>query len=206
MLPKLIVGLGNPGPEYAESRHNVGFMVVDQVLARIRRAPEVAHRFDSQLYTTRFAGGQLYLLKPLTFMNNSGQAVARAARCLKLAAEQILVSYDCLDLPLGRIRLRREGSSGGHRGMESIIHALGTDCFPRLRVGIGRPDGETIDYVLGGWLPDEVETVRSVLDTAAEATLHAVRRGLDSTMNAYNAWTAQAQTPNCDIGNKENEN
>ncbi len=191
-LPKLIVGLGNPGPEYVRTRHNVGFMVVDRLLAGLKVSAAAAeHKFSSELYRTRHAGRGLYLAKPLTFMNISGQAVVRMVRVLDVAPDELIIIYDCLDLPLGRLRLRPYGSSGGHRGMESIIDSLGTDRIPRLRVGIGRSSESTVvDHVLTSWTEQELPIVEAVLETASAAVLYAVRRGVSAAMNEYNGWDA----------------
>src|SRR5690606_28245834 len=143
----LIVGLGNPGQRYAATRHNIGFMVVDH-LARKLEPGTLRHRFDSELIETRDEPGRIVLQKPQTYMNLSGIAVAQAARWYRVPTERILIIYDDLDLPFGRIRLRPGGSSAGHKGLQSVIEHLGTDRVPRLRVGIGRPaHGSCVSYV-----------------------------------------------------------
>lgn len=189
MLPRLIVGLGNPGPEYVGTRHNVGFEVLDAVLARVPSPPELVHKHDGLFCSARFAGRSLCFLKPIAYMNNSGDVIEKLVRSLDLAADEVLVVYDCIDLPLGRIRLRQKGSSGGHRGVESIIEKLRTDQFPRLRVGIGRPDRATIDYVLSSWDTDELPLVQEVVGVSVDALLLAIRRGVPVAMNAFNAWS-----------------
>ena len=149
-LPALIVGLGNPGSEYATHRHNVGFHVV-QALARSHGlAFSRQKRARARVASGQIAGVPVILAKPQTYMNLSGRAVGRLQRTHDIIPARILIVYDDLDLPLGRLRLRPEGGSGGHRGMRSIIQALGTQSFPRLRVGIGRPPGrmDPADYVL----------------------------------------------------------
>lgn len=187
-LPKLIIGLGNPGERYESTRHNVGFMVIDALLAGIKTQVQAEHRFNSQLYSARFAGRRLVLVKPQTFMNLSGEAVAKARDACEATAPEILVVYDCLDLPLGRLRMRGRGGSGGHRGVQSIIEALGTDAFPRLRLGIGRSakDG-VVDYVLSPWAPEDQPRVEHMVTLAAEAVRCAVRQGVQAAMNQYNA-------------------
>lgn len=186
ILPALIVGLGNPGGDYEDTRHNAGFAVVDELIGRLCPAAEAAHAWNSRVSRVRHAGRRLVLMKPLTFMNVSGDAVAKAVRALDLLPEEIMIVCDCLDLPLGCLRLRQRGSSGGHRGLESVIQALGTNHFPRLRLGVGRPPGDVIEYVLGAWLADELPIVRDVVERAAEAILFAVRRGVVSAMDRYN--------------------
>ena len=128
----------------------------------------------------------------------SGRAVAKLVRSLGVLPEQVLVVYDCLDLALGRLRIRRRGSSGGHRGVDSIITELGSDAFARLRIGIGRPRGETLDHVLSAWQHDEAPLVEQVLETAAAAALLAVRRGVDVAMNTYNGWQAETLSADTD--------
>lgn len=184
----LIVGLGNPGPHYADTRHNVGFLVVDRMLSGSARV--LAHaQANGVRYTIAGPGGkELHLLKPLTYMNASGVAVRETAGNLGIPSDRILVVYDCLDLPLGRLRLRRGGSSGGHRGVESVITELETSGFLRLRVGIGRPDCKTIDYVLAPWSSTERPIVGQAVDASATAALFAANHGIDAAMNSFNGW------------------
>lgn len=191
----LIVGLGNPGPKYAETRHNVGFLVIDRILAGQTRVRTEASA-DGVRYTIAGpGGGELNLLKPLTYMNASGVAVREAAGNLGIPSDRILVVYDCLDLPLGRLRLRRGGSSGGHRGVESVITELETSGFLRLRVGIGRPDCETIDYVLASWSSTERAIVDQTVDVSAQAAMCVAERGIDAAMNSYNGRPADGESP-----------
>lgn len=188
LLPRMIVGLGNPGDRYESTRHNAGFMVVDALLAGMKAGVQSEHRFDSRLFTLRLAGRSLVLMKPQTFMNLSGDAVGRARLFFELMPAEVLVVYDCLDLPLGRLRLRQRGGSGGHRGMESIIQALGTAEFPRLRLGIGRAEkAGVIDYVLSPWAPEDQPTVDRMVALAAEAVQCTLRQGVSAAMNRYNA-------------------
>lgn len=196
---KLIVGLGNPGPEYQETRHNAGFMVVDALLARSREVKH-EHRYGSNLFQFRYASGNLMAMQPLTFMNLSGQAVAKVSRVFDLSPSEIMVVYDCLDIPLGRLRMRHGGSSGGHRGMESVIHELGTSNIPRLRIGIGRADtGNTVDHVLSSWQEGERDMWERVLKQAVEAVLWAVRRGVGPAMNRYNSDISRQHTNSDDL-------
>jgi PTH1 family peptidyl-tRNA hydrolase len=187
---KLIVGLGNPGPEYAQTRHNVGFMVAERLGRRLKGADAERHVCDSLLVCGRLGGRALAVARPLTYMNRSGDAVGKLQRRLDLRADEIFIIYDCLDLPLGRLRVRGTGGSGGHNGMTSVIEALGTEDVPRLRVGIGRTeDADAVAYVLSPWELREHAAVDAVLTAAADATVFAVRRGIAAAMNAYNGWS-----------------
>ncbi|MGC9523067.1 MAG: aminoacyl-tRNA hydrolase [Anaerolineae bacterium] len=165
----LVAGLGNPGPRYSHNRHNIGFQAVEAVaeanhldFRRTEHHAETAH--------TSIAGQRLILAKPQTWMNDSGKAVGALSRFYKIPPEDILVVYDDLDIPLGTLRFRSDGSSGGHRGVESIIRHLGTDAFPRLRIGIGRPPGrmDPAAYVLQDFSEEEESLVWEVLRTARE--------------------------------------
>ena len=184
----LIVGLGNPGPDYAEHRPNIGFRVVD-ALAKIHGLSFSRCR-SARAY---LAGGQVrgrtvLLAKPRTFMNVSGRAVSRLSRADDIPPGRILVVYDDLDLPLGRLRLRPEGGSGGHKGMRSIIDLLGTQGFPRLRVGIDRPPGriDPADYVLQPFDPEQESLLSEVVETAVEAIECWLAQGIVAAMERFN--------------------
>ena len=183
----LIVGLGNPGPEYAEHRHNVGFQVLELLAQRHGLT------FDRLLFKARVAVGQIagqrvVLARPLTYMNRSGESVAPLVRWYKLPLERLLVVYDDLDLPLGTLRLRPRGGSGGHRGMESIIQHLGTEAFPRLRVGIGRPPAgwDAADYVLHPFTEDELPVIAAARERAVDAIECWLSEGIETAMNRFN--------------------
>ncbi|GER81890.1 hypothetical protein KTAU_05280 [Thermogemmatispora aurantia] len=186
---KLIVGLGNPGPQYAPTRHNVGFRVVEKLAQKLGwRWSEERNR--ALLASGSFGGEKVVLVKPLTYMNLSGEAVGALARWYRLSPQDILVVCDDLDLPVGRLRLRARGSTGGHNGLESIVHHLHSDQFPRLRVGIGRPTHprmSVIDYVLG--VPPAAE--RSQLERAEDEAVAAIElvltRGLETAMSMVNS-------------------
>ena len=183
---RLVVGLGNPGARYRMTRHNLGFMVVDAVAARWQVT--VGRRRDgAECGMGEFAGTRIIIAKPQTYMNASGEAVAKLRRLYHLELHDILVVYDDLDLPLGRIRLRGDGGAGGHNGIASLISVLGKG-FPRLRVGIGRPPGgaDPIGFVLEPFAEAERSTVREVVSRAAEGVESWVQRGLESTMNVVN--------------------
>lgn len=190
--PRLVVGLGNPGLEYHGTRHNVGFRVLD-VLAHeehlaFRRSPY-------QGYMARRGSGEdeVYLLKPTTFMNLSGSAVRAATKELRLEPRNVLIVCDDLDLPVGRLRLRPEGSAGGHNGLKSIIAAIGTDAFARLRVGIGRPpDDDVVRFVLGPPRGDEARQLHWAVENAVACLRVAIASGVAEAMNQFNGRSAPA--------------
>lgn len=201
-LPNLVVGLGNPGAEYEATRHNVGLMVVRRLLATLPRVTSSEHSCNSWVATCRLGGREVRIQQPLTYMNVSGEAVACAARRFCYRAEDILLVYDDLDLPLGRIRLRTRGRSGGHRGVESVISELGSSSFARLRVGIGRArSAGVVDHVLSAFDSDEQPVLESVLSCAVDATLLALRRGVEQAMNTYNSMVVEDD--NLNVGEAE---
>ncbi len=182
----LIAGLGNPGRRYQSTRHNAGFMVVDRLLSRIPEGTGRS-RFQSDIRETRIGDQRVVLAKPQTYMNESGVAVEQLLRWYKVPRERLLVIFDDLDLPFGAIRLRGEGSDGGHNGVASVIHHLRSSQFPRLRVGISRPQsGPTVPYVLSPFTSDEQRRLGDILDVAADATIVWLREGLVPAMNQYN--------------------
>lgn len=187
----LIVGLGNPGAEYRLTRHNFGFMVLD-ALAEHWSLQLKKIKFNAVYVEDRFKGNKVVLAKPLTFMNESGRSVAPLMRYFKVPADHMLVIHDDLDLPLGTLRIRPSGSSGGQRGIESITKLLGTQEFPRMRLGISRPPGQMDpkDYVLKNFLPNEEELKKIVLRQAIEAIECFIEDGLTTAMNRYNGEVA----------------
>ena len=186
---KLIVGLGNPGAEYAATRHNIGFMVLTKLLAGFPAGRFIeSSQASSRVFAGRFRGRDLVLQMPQTYMNLSGEAVRPLAGRLKLAPEEILVISDDLDLPFGRLRLREGGSDGGHNGLKSIIAELGSDRFKRLRVGIGRPvPHHGADYALSRFEGGEAEALETVISTAAAAVKAVLSGGMIRAMNGYNS-------------------
>lgn len=182
----LIVGLGNMGPEYDHTRHNIGFDVVDE-LAR-RHEAEWAHKTLGDLAHIRHRGRHIYLLKPSTYMNRSGKAVRYWLQQLKLTPDRLLVIVDDINLPLGKLRLRPGGSDGGHNGLKDINQQLGTNQYARLRIGIGNdfPKGRQAEYVLGKWKPEEAEKLPDIITRAADAALAFTTIGLQRAMNEYN--------------------
>jgi peptidyl-tRNA hydrolase, PTH1 family len=185
---KVIVGLGNPGGSYARSRHNVGFRVADQ-LAERHRLRFSRREFKSQVAEGKIGDERVLMMKPQTYMNLSGEAVQRARRELRVEPEEFLVIYDDLDLVVGRLRLARSGGAGGHHGVESIIEALGSKGFPRIRVGIGRPGDRSanVDYLLDSLTTEEASTLSASIARAADAAEVVLRNGVGAAMNRFNA-------------------
>lgn len=184
---KLIVGLGNPGKDYQGTRHNVGFEVVD-TLAR-RHGIHVRKRQNKALVGEGNIGGEhVILAKPLTFMNLSGEAVAGLVRRYRLNVSELIVVTDDVNLPLGRLRVRARGSSGGHKGLRSIIHSLASEDFPRIRIGIGSPEQiDMVNYVLSRFNRSERRTIKEAVEKAADAVEAILSEGLEQAMNRFNA-------------------
>jgi len=183
----LIVGLGNPGLRYAANRHNIGFCCLER-LAAAHDLPFDRRQKRARVALGTIRGRRVILAKPQTFMNESGRAVAPLAHFYKVPLERLLVVYDDLDLPLGTIRLRPEGGSGGHKGMRSIIEHLGSQDFPRLRIGIGRPPGrmDPAAYVLQDFSAEEKPLVEEVLERVVAAIETWLREGIEAAMGRYN--------------------
>jgi PTH1 family peptidyl-tRNA hydrolase len=189
----LIAGLGNPGREYRQTRHNIGFMLLDSLAGSLDLS---FTRVESKALVTRgdYSGRRLLLAKPQTYMNLSGQAVGALARYYKVPQENLLIVYDDVDLPLGLLRLRSSGGAGGHKGMTSIIERLGSQDIPRLRMGIGRPPGrmEAADYVLQEFSTAESNELPAILDRGVEAVYTFVTQGIAAAMNHYNPAPGEA--------------
>jgi PTH1 family peptidyl-tRNA hydrolase len=180
---RLVAGLGNPGAEYAATRHNIGFMVVERIVAEAGSTWEKSNKWDALSAKC----GEVLLVKPMSFMNRSGHPLSAIARFYKIAAPEMLIVLDDLALPLGRLRIRPDGGSGGHNGLESIILQFGTEEIPRLRIGIGSPPREdSVDYVLGRFFDEERPIVAATVDRAAKAVKCAIDNGLVSAMNNFN--------------------
>ncbi len=183
----LIVALGNPGREYENTRHNAGFMVMDR-LCEMFSCEVKKIKFKSLIGECRIGDSRVLLCKPQTFMNNSGQAVNEILSFYKLSPEQALVIFDDISLPPGKIRIKRNGSDGGHNGMKNIIYLSGKDTFPRIKVGVGakpHPDYDLKDWVLSSFSREDAPLMKNSIQNAADAAACFVREGVDSAMNKY---------------------
>src|SRR5438128_7223650 len=192
---KLVVGLGNPGPEYERTRHNVGFRVVDKLASKLGWK-WTERRNRAVLASGTIGPEKVVLAKPITFMNLSGQAVGELVRWYKIRPEDVLVVYDDLDLPVGKVRLRSKGSAAGHNGLDDIIHHVHTNAFPRLRVGIGHPSNTRMggkDYVLSIPGNDERILLEAGEDRAVDAIQLAITQGIGTAMNLVNADPEEAE-------------
>ncbi|QIR40383.1 aminoacyl-tRNA hydrolase [Tolypothrix sp. PCC 7910] len=199
VIPQLIVGLGNPEPKYDQTRHNIGFAAVD-ALSRAWQIPLAENKKFQGEYGEGVApvGGKIRLLKPLTYMNRSGQAIQAVTSWYKLPPESVLVVYDEMDLPLGKTRLRLSGSAGGHNGMKSAIAHLSSQNFPRLRIGIGKPKGAAnnddsgaVSHVLGRFTATENQTMSLVLQFVVECIELSLKQGVEKAMNRCNSRTIE---------------
>lgn len=184
---KLIVGLGNPGKQYENTRHNVGFWAIDDMSATWN-IPMIKEKWKAQVGEGLFQGEKVVLVKPLTYMNLSGESVRMALDWLKVDLNDFIVVYDDLDLPVGQIRLRGKGSAGGHNGIKSLIQQLGTDEFYRIKIGIGRPTNPqpTANYVLSAFHGEETTVIRDAVDRSRNAIETWRKLGFTQAMNAYN--------------------
>lgn len=201
VIPQLIVGLGNPEPKYEQTRHNIGFMAADALANRWQISWAENRKFQAFVAEGRSnTGNKIRLLKPLTYMNRSGQAIRSAVDWYKLPPESVLVIYDDMDLPLGKMRLRLSGSAGGHNGMKSAIAHLNTQNFPRLRIGIGKPqtantddDKNTISYVLGRFSVAETQMISELLRLVVDSIEVSLKEGIEKAMSLYNNRTVAAK-------------
>lgn len=183
---KLIVGLGNPGKEYEKTRHNVGFMVMDR-LSDLMNVSISNSKFKGEYVKLKYKGEDVILLKPMTYMNLSGESVIQVMKYFKIDIKDLLVIYDDLDMPVGKLRLRENGSAGGHNGMKSIIAHIGSQSFKRIRVGIDRhPRIKVVDYVLGHFSKDEQPLIEEGIENAVKAIELYLEKDFVSAMNAYN--------------------
>ena len=184
----LLVGLGNPGDQYDNTRHNVGFAAIDQ-LAEELRVPVQKLKYRALTQTVDLGGAKVLLMKPITYMNLSGEAVGEAARFFKIPADHVLVLSDDVSLPVGKLRIRKGGSAGGHNGLKSIIQHLGTDQFPRVKIGVGEkphPDYDLADWVLGKFTGEDKKAIDAAVKKAADAIECILKDGLDKGMNRFN--------------------
>ena len=184
---KIIAGLGNPGAEYAQTKHNVGFMLVD-ALAEQLGVSSWKDAFSSLVGEARIGGEKIFLVKPQTYMNDSGKALRPMLSYYKIDASDLIVIHDDMDIPAGTVRIRSKGGSGGHNGIKSIISHIGTESFPRVRIGIGRPPaGSTvINHVLAPFSPEDAALVRDAISYLLPAVECIVTDGIDMAMNRYN--------------------
>ncbi len=185
--PYLIVGLGNPGRRFREDRHNIGFMVLDHMLERLNLTFSRSQQ-NALVTDGKIGDHKVYFAKPQTFMNNVGTSIAPLTRYYRIPLEHLLVVYDDLDLPLSTLRIRPQGGSGGHRGMQSILEHLGSEYFPRIRLGIGRPPGrmDPADYVLQSFSKDEIEVMNMTMEQAVDAIEVYIHDGIEAAMTRFN--------------------
>ncbi len=178
-MVKLVVGLGNPGERYRLTKHNVGWWVIDALSERFGANFWADSKFKGELSSIQIDGRKVFFLKPTTYMNLSGESVSSVCRYFKIEPEEILVILDDMDLPIGKIRLRLKGGSGGHRGLMSIEQHLGTSDFPRLRIGIGRPESKekVVDYVLSPFKGDELEEIKRSVERAVNCVERILKSG-----------------------------
>ena len=187
-LEWVVVGLGNPGEKYENTRHNVGFLTVDQLADRAN-VPVQRLKHRALTNTAEVGGVRVLLMKPVTYMNLSGEAVGEAARFYKIPPDHVLVISDDVSLPIGKLRVRRGGSAGGHNGLKSIIQHLGTDQFPRVKIGVGEkphPDYDMADWVLSKFTGEDLKTITEAVKRAADAAACVVKDGPDKAMNRFN--------------------
>jgi PTH1 family peptidyl-tRNA hydrolase len=194
----LVVGLGNPGRDYASNRHNVGFMAVDELASRLR-ADAFREKFSAEWAKAEIGGDPVVLLKPMTYMNESGRSVQPAAAFFKVKPSEVIVLHDELDLPFGEVRLKMGGGHAGHNGLRSIIACLGTNEFGRIRIGIGRPPagfrGDVADFVLSGFDSAEKAELPECLNKSSESVLEVAARGFVAAMNQRNTRQKPQQSP-----------
>ena len=184
----LVVGLGNPGDKYENTRHNVGFLTIDQI-AEGQHVPVQKLKYRALTNTVELGGAKALLMKPVTYMNLSGEAVGEAARFYKIPPDHVLVISDDVSLPLGKLRIRKGGSAGGHNGLKNIIQHLGTDQFPRVKIGVGEkphPDYDMADWVLSKFAGEDLKAITAAIEKAAQAVECLIAHGPDKAMNQLN--------------------
>lgn len=195
-MSRFLIGLGNPGQEYSLTRHNLGFAIVDELSSRLSiglRAGRGGYLIGRGRAESGESSAEVYLVKPLTFVNGSGIALLDLSKRYEVQPAEILVICDDVNLPLGKIRLRRSGSDGGHKGLQSIIYHLKTEQFPRLRMGIGKPDQPDLtDFVLATFDREELDVARDVIGRASEAAICWAVQGIEKAMSVYNVETADS--------------
>lgn len=191
---KIIAGLGNPGAEYTQTKHNVGFMLLDALAERLN-APAWKEDFFSAITEVRIGGEKVFLVKPLTYMNNSGEALGPMLSYYKMDADDLVVVHDDMDIPAGTVRIRKKGGSGGHNGIKSILTHVGSKDFARVRIGIGRPPAgwTVINHVLAPFAAEDVSKIRTAIDYLLPAVECIVTDGVDLAMNKYNPHKKKAK-------------
>lgn len=197
VFPQLIVGLGNPGSKYENTRHNVGFLAIDRLAKLWQIGLSENKKFQGWFGEGRSPAGKIRLLKPTTYMNNSGQAIRAVVDWYKIPPEAVMVIYDDMDLPVGRLRLRLSGSAGGQNGMKSAITHLGTQQFPRLRIGIGSAkssEKDAVSHVLGTFAPSEKAAIEEVLNLTVSAIELSLKQGVEKAMSLYNNQTVESKS------------
>lgn len=184
----VIAGLGNPGPEYEDTRHNCGFCTIDKLIKKISENQKENIKFKGKYYICEYKGNKVVLLKPQTYMNSSGESVYAVMNWFKTDENHLIVIYDDYAIDTDQIRIKSKGSAGSHNGMKSVIQYVGTDVFTRIKVGIGpkNPNMDTSKFVLGHFSQEEKEKMDKMFDIAAEAALFVVDKGVDNAMNKYN--------------------
>lgn len=185
----LIVGLGNPGSQYEDTRHNIGFKVVDNI-AKEYNIEINRQKFKGMCGEGFINGEKVILLKPTTYMNLSGESIREVVDFYKLSNDDVLVIYDDISLDVGRLRIREKGSAGGHNGIKSIIAHLGTDIFPRIKVGVGQPNVDLVNYVLSKFTKEEMEVLNESIDASTKAAKEIISNDVKTAMNIYNGFKA----------------
>lgn len=185
----LIVGLGNPGSQYEDTRHNIGFKVIDNI-AKEYNIEINRQKFKGMCGEGFINGEKVILLKPTTYMNLSGESIREVVDFYKISNEDVLVIYDDISLDVGRLRIREKGSAGGHNGIKSIIAHLGTDIFPRIKVGVGQPNVDLVNYVLGKFTKEEMEVLSESIDASTKAAKEIISSDVKTAMNIYNGFKA----------------
>ncbi len=185
----LIVGLGNPGSQYEDTRHNIGFKVIDNI-AKEYNIEINRQKFKGMCGEGFINGEKVILLKPTTYMNLSGESIREVVDFYKISNEDVLVIYDDISLDVGRLRIREKGSAGGHNGIKSIIAHLGTDIFPRIKVGVGQPNVDLVNYVLGKFTKEEMEVLSESIDASTKAAKEIISGDVKTAMNIYNGFKA----------------
>lgn len=190
---KVIAGLGNPGAEYASTPHSVGYEVVDALAAEAGASWDFKKSFNADLARITVAGAPVLLVKSRTYMNLSGGPVAEVVKYHNATAAELIVVQDDIDLPVGRLRIRKGGSAGGHNGIRNVAERLGTQAFSRLKLGVGKDKNDVVGHVLGKFAPEQRKLMDRVVAEAVKAAVLIVKEGPDRAMNAYNGWSAAAE-------------